>query len=723
MTLERSSASASSNMLGSDQSVTRDTRIGKGDALRAYVINLAKNPQRWEAIARSAADFAPGIELVRIDAVNGRAPEHAGREAADVPTFERLNGREMLPGEYGCYLSHLEALRQFLDDGSQYGLILEDDAAFEEGSEDRIRAIIDELPAFGAVKLVNHRAKFLVELLSTSEHDRIGRTVHGPQGSAAAYLVTREGAQRLLDALSTMTLPWDVALEGAWHHGAEIFSVEKNVLAFTEEREKSDISGGGYAKAKYPWYQRFGAASARSRDYSRRIGYAFTRPDNAGVAQAEPLPWQQMAAGVLFLAFISAVWLESDAYRISGGLLILAALWRYYSKDIWDYRRLPEIGWMGRFCLLWGAYVLIRFGISLSTEPDKGIGSSEGIYLLPALYPTLGYAMYLFVRRPFLIASIFMVVSLAALGFGIDYLGPEIRARARLQNNPIHASVAVGLICLCAVPYAVHALRRRDLGMALRGTLAALGLLVFILSGIAIYNLWSKGVWLAMIVALPVLLMTMIAAGSRTGKQIAVAAALIALAGVVLNYQTLVQVAGGTVGTTALLLAELQQGNSATDTLRVLISDPSTQASEMERMKIWFNALSLWGENPLIGAGVGWLSRWSLQLYATPYNLLHNGYLEVAVRYGWTGLAFYGVLFGWTVITVYKAARLRLIDVSALQAYVATLMFFAVTLVSNSNIRLAIGETYMWFAAGFTFYCHFLLVEQKRREAASLHTR
>src|SRR5690606_8395098 len=180
---------------------------------------------------------------------------------------------------------------------------------------------------------------------------------------------------------------------------------------------------------------------------------------------------------------------------------------------------------------------------------------------------------------------------------------------------------------------------------------------------------------------------------------------------------------GGTVGTTALLLAELQQGNSATDTLRVLISDPSTQASEMERMKIWFNALSLWGENPLIGAGVGWLSRWSLQLYATPYNLLHNGYLEVAVRYGWTGLAFYGVLFGWTVITVYKAARLRLIDVSALQAYVATLMFFAVTLVSNSNIRLAIGETYMWFAAGFTFYCHFLLVEQKRREAASLHTR
>ena len=687
--------------------------------LRAYVINLAKNPKRWEEVARSAAAFEPGIALTRIDAVDGRDAAHAAREQADVATFERINGRDMLPGEYGCYLSHLKALRTFLDDGVPYGLILEDDVAFTEDSEARIRAIIGELPQFGVVKLVNHRAKLLIELCSTKKGDKVGRTIHGPQGSAAAYLVTREGAQKLLDKLSKMVLPWDVALERFWHHGAEAYSVRSNVLAFTEERKKSDISGGGYAKAKYPWYRRLGAARARTSDYVRRVSHVIQRPQRALVDAEDPVSWKQILAGFLVLVLVSAVWAESDAYRFAGAALILAALWRYYCTDIWNYRRFPEIGWMGHVCLLWGIYVLARFGVSLAVEPEKGIGSAEGIYLLPALYPTLGYAMSLFVRRPFILATAFMVISLLALSLGIDHTGADVRADALLQHNPIHASVAAGLICLCVVPYALHVLRRRDLARPLKFGLVVFSAIVFVFSGLAIYGLWSKGVWLAMIVALPVLLLTLMAAGGHHGKSLAMATAIVAVVGVILNYDTVARVAGGTIETTSLLISELLHGRPGLQALDVLINDPTTPMSEKERLILWYDALHLWGEYPVFGPGVSWLTLWWQQPYAAPYNLIHNGYLEIAVRYGWTGLAFYALLFGWSLVTVYRAAHARIIDVAAAQAYIATMVFFAVTLVSNSNNRLAIGESYMWFASGFAFYCHFLLANKARQEAAA----
>jgi hypothetical protein len=35
-------------------------------------------------------------------------------------------------------------------------------------------------------------------------------------------------------------------------------------------------------------------------------------------------------------------------------------------------------------------------------------------------------------------------------------------------------------------------------------------------------------------------------------------------------------------------------------------------------------------------------------------------------------------------------------------------VFFAITILSNSNNRLALGESFMWFAAAFGFYCFYL---------------
>lgn len=692
--------------------------------LPAYVINLERDRERWETVAASAAEHAPQIVLHRVDAADGRAPEHAGREMADVPTFRRICGREMLPGEYGCYISHLKALRAFLDDGAPYGLILEDDVVFEADSSARIDAVLAVLPEFGVVKLVNHRTSMMVSLCDTPEGDTLGRTLHGPQGSAAAYLVSREGARHLLDALVPMVLPWDVALERAWDHGATVFTTRTNVLGFSEHRRKSNIAGSGYDIVKYPWYERLGAAAARTVDYVRRVHHVLKRPPQpARTAQPDPLPavplWLEIAAGFAVLLFVSAVWQETDSYRYAGIALAAVALVRYFRKSLWSYTERPYIGWAGLMCLGWAAYVAIRFLYSYLLYPEMGRGSAEGVYLLPVFYSTTGFALLLYVRRPFLLATAFVALSAAALAFGIDYdFGAHTRAVTLLHNNPIHASIAAGLISLCAIPYALHVARRGDLRPGTRFVLEMLATATFLLSLLAVYSLWSKGVWLAMAVALLALAGTVLAteSGGR-GRRVAVAAVLVALTGAAANYDMLRNIAAPTVETSVSLLTDIITGEGILASLASSIADASTQLSERERMMLWVNALRIWDDHPVFGAGISWLHAWQDRPYKeVSYSLFHNGYLEIAVRYGILGLAFYAVLFGWTVRCVWRAARAGLVDMAAFQCYAATTTFFAVTLLTNSNNRLAIGESYMWFGASFGFYCYYLL--QRHGEVA-----
>ena len=689
----------------------------EASGLHAYLINLKANPARWEAIVASARDHAPGIVLCRIDAVDGRSAQDADLAPVDAHMFRRNCGREFLPGEHGCYTSHLNAIRAFVDEGSPYALILEDDVVFEAGSAARIAAIVEAVPGFGVIKLVNHRTAFFVELCESAQGDMIGRTLQGPQGSAAAYIISRDAGRRLLKALATMRLPWDVALERSWDHGVSVVTARSNVLGFSEHRASSDISPAGYEAGKLPWYRRLDTGFFRTLDHIRRLHHMWERSSlpfstNTGsLPPSEALPrWKEAAAAVLVLLFVSAVWVESDAYRYAGMALFAPAMYRYLVRDIWSYRQRPDIGWMGALCQVWVVFVLLRLAFGHLVYPESGLGSAEGIYLLPVFYSATGYGLLLYVRRPFVLVTAFMALSALSFAFGIEYrLGSIARSATLLHNNPIHGAVAAGMICLCAVAYALHVARRAGLEGWTRAALLALAGATFLLSLAAVYGLQSKGVWLAMLVAMPVLLVSLLFVRGRAGRNVAAIVLVVVAAGLFFASPLIERLAGPTAGTSWSLVESIASGNGIGTALDMQIADPATPTSSRERMVLWSNALKIWQQSPVFGAGITWLNEWNNQPYQTHFDLMHNGYAEIAIRYGLVGLAFYGLLFMWAIAAVRKAARAELISPSVFPCYLAVNLFFAVTLLSNSNIRLAIGESFMWFAASFAFYCHFKL--------------
>lgn len=425
----------------------------------------------------------------------------------------------------------------------------------------------------------------------------------------------------------------------------------------------------------------------------------------------------ELISTIAALLFVSAVWFESDTYRYCAILLLIPAAYHYFRVAPREEGR-PVIGPIALMCFAFGAYVALRFAYSVFYHPEKGMGTAEGIYLFPLGYSTVGYALIIYIRKPFAIVSVFVLTSCVFVMSSLDFESLHTMGRATnlLHNNPIHAAVANGIILLCIIPYIDHVFRRGSLSLPARWFLLAIAALTFVAAFANVLTLDSKGVWLALAVALPVqLALVQVVWRSRIVLISVIAAGVVAVALTFVAWNRIVETGGSTFHATASVIERIASGDGLLDSMDRAINDPENPYTLRARLALWANALNIWSDYPVFGPGVAWLYYWQDRPYQEPaFDLIHNGYLEIAVRYGVVGLAFYMVLYGWTIRQAWRASRSGVIAPSAFVAYLPVLVFFAITLFSNSNIRLALGESLMWIAAAFGFWCDFAIQRANR---------
>ncbi len=240
-----------------------------------YLINIDRATDRLAEIQRQSDEL--GIRFERVDGVDGGLLPRDQWVDVDHLRFQRRHGRIILPGEYGCYRSHLMALRQFLANGGEMAVIIEDDVALDADFLARAMAAKKAAPTADLIKLVNHRWGGFRVATRSDKGDAIGRCLFGPQGSTACYLVTRSGAQKIVKSLAIMSLPWDVAVERGWDMQTSIFSTRTNIVGFSR-LQKSTMIGWrrDYRAAKSSAWRRVPAHLFRTWDFFRRIAYVLT---------------------------------------------------------------------------------------------------------------------------------------------------------------------------------------------------------------------------------------------------------------------------------------------------------------------------------------------------------------------------------------------------------------------------------------------------------------
>jgi len=175
--------------------------------MQAYLINLARRPDRLLKMSRQLSDLAIPVQFVcAIDARNMPDAVADRNFASDGPLGP------IPKGDKCCTLSHMRAWSMFLSTGDSHGLILEDDVAIDPEAAPLLGDASWIPKGVGLLKIERYGPEsqrvLLDDMVDVGNGRHIGR-LRSRHTGAAAYIVTRAVAGALLAWHAPWTLPVD----------------------------------------------------------------------------------------------------------------------------------------------------------------------------------------------------------------------------------------------------------------------------------------------------------------------------------------------------------------------------------------------------------------------------------------------------------------------------------------------------------------------------------
>lgn len=249
------------------------------DAVQTWVINLDRAPDRLARV-REQLDRLQ-MPFTRLPAVDARAFTPAQQALLDAPAFHRHHGMTPLPGELGCYLSHIEVMRAFMASGAEAALVLEDDVRLH-----------DTLPAVLAALMRSElRGRWDVVKLSAVHSGTpvaVAELGQGPLSGhrlavmlskctgSSAYLMNRRAAEAWLrqpGGLLPMQLPYDHAFDRAWVYGLQQRLVVPTPCGHDDQVASTIGAPAGMPSRKFRGFKRWPTHLWRLGNELRRVAY------------------------------------------------------------------------------------------------------------------------------------------------------------------------------------------------------------------------------------------------------------------------------------------------------------------------------------------------------------------------------------------------------------------------------------------------------------------
>jgi glycosyl transferase family 25 len=213
-------------------------------------LNLDHASDRWEYTRRNFAKV--NVHLQRVSAVLGKnlpfpIPEH------DAIAYGRWHGKKTIPGEVGCYLSHIKAMDIFLDSQESHALICEDDVKPVEQFHDILASALGFQEHWDILRLSGfHDAK--PRPISALKHGYSLAVNLKFLAGTGAYVINRYAATVLREKLLPMFLPYDHALDREWSWGLKSLCIDPLPIDQGEHDFRTQIQT---RNSKVAWYQRY----------------------------------------------------------------------------------------------------------------------------------------------------------------------------------------------------------------------------------------------------------------------------------------------------------------------------------------------------------------------------------------------------------------------------------------------------------------------------------
>lgn len=210
---------------------------------KIFIINLAHSTERWQHVSQQLERLQLPYE--RIDAVYGKTLSDSEIDAVFSTTLaDKYFHYRLTRGEIACYLSHIKAWQQIIDDGLDFAIVLEDDINIDS----LFAHVPERIAAFNnSWDVIKLAAPFKDQPYDTIESGSQLSVVHyrrKPPMGACAQAISFSGARHLLHLRPPIFRPVDVDLQWSFElgirtfglvpytvdnthqHGSEIFAVE-----------------------------------------------------------------------------------------------------------------------------------------------------------------------------------------------------------------------------------------------------------------------------------------------------------------------------------------------------------------------------------------------------------------------------------------------------------------------------------------------------------------
>ncbi len=241
-------------------------------ALQTWVINLDRAPDRLARVSAQLQQLQ--LPYTRLPAVDARALTPEQRAALDEPAYRRKHGMSPVPGELGCYLSHVAVMRAFLAGDAQYALVLEDDVLLKDSLPAVLQGLMRHPDRWDVVKLSAVHRGTPVPYLDVAPGHRLAVMLSRCTGSSA-YLMNRRAALAYLrepGGLLPMQLPYDHVFDQGWRFGIKYRLVTPTPCGH-DEAIASTIGTSAGTTRKFPWTQRGSTYAYRLGNELRRLAY------------------------------------------------------------------------------------------------------------------------------------------------------------------------------------------------------------------------------------------------------------------------------------------------------------------------------------------------------------------------------------------------------------------------------------------------------------------
>jgi glycosyl transferase family 25 len=219
--------------------------------MKAFVINLDSSSDRWGFIKESFA--STGLQLHRISAVNGRELSLPIKGYSE-SRFRMFHGRLTNKGAIGCYLSHIKALKAFLDSHDDYGLVLEDDVRPTADFMAALESSLSYSRTWDILRLSALSDGIPLPVCNLINNYRLCVSMGRLKGSGA-YVVSRQAASAFVNHLLPMWLPYDHAFDREWFYGLRSAYVLPFPCSQTDNLFPSSIQQAD--EMKLPTYRRW----------------------------------------------------------------------------------------------------------------------------------------------------------------------------------------------------------------------------------------------------------------------------------------------------------------------------------------------------------------------------------------------------------------------------------------------------------------------------------